>query len=283
MTRQQALIPMAAGECLQQQRKARKLSLAAIARDINLDETLLRKIEEGKAGHIAPVYRNGYIRSYANYLQIPPAEIQKLIDQTAPEEAALRTVFLSPPKSNPVENWSRAGSYVLASLLIGTLVWQFSHEAMRLSQNGSRQHNGPEEVQFSEPTSPQGLSLIGPLNASVTSLEVLHDGLVGGSEPAGKARVAVSDAVLPEGESRLQVSVTADSWVEISDADGRELEMDLLRGGSIKSYQGKMPFRILIGRASAVNLSMNGEAVDMTPFISDDVAQMTWPQHRQAR
>lgn len=264
MTRQQALIPMAAGECLQQQRKARKLSLAAIARDINLDETLLRKIEEGKAGHIAPVYRNGYIRSYANYLQIPPAEIQKLIDQTAPEEAALRTVFLSPPKSNPVENWSRAGSYVLASLLIGTLVWQFSHEAMRLSQNGSRQHDGPEEVQFSEPTSPQGLSLIGP-------------------EPAGKARVAVSDAVLPEGESRLQVSVTADSWVEISDADGRELEMDLLRGGSIKSYQGKMPFRILIGRASAVNLSMNGEAVDMTPFISDDVAQMTWPQHRQAR
>jgi len=54
--------------------------------------------------------------------------------------------------------------------------------------------------------------------------------------------------------------------------------MDLLRGGSKKSYQGKMPFRILIGRASAVRLSMNGEAVDMTPFISDDVAQMVWPR-----
>ena len=43
-----------------------------------------------------------------------------------------------------------------------------------------------------------------------------------------------------------------------------------------------MPFRILIGRASAARLSINGEAIDMTPFISDDVAQMTWPQHMQA-
>jgi len=92
---------------------------------------------------------------------------------------------------------------------------------------------------------------------------------------------AVSQVPLPAGEGRLRVSVSADSWVEISDADGKELEMDLLRGGSNKDYLGKTPFRILIGRASAVRLSMNGKAVDMTPFITDDIVQMTWPP-RQA-
>ena len=54
--------------------------------------------------------------------------------------------------------------------------------------------------------------------------------------------------------------------------------MDLLRGGSDKGYHGKPPFRILFGRASAVRLIMDGEAVDLTAFTRDDVAQLTWPQ-----
>ncbi|MFC1778653.1 RodZ domain-containing protein, partial [Pseudomonadota bacterium] len=32
------------------------------------------------------------------------------------------------------------------------------------------------------------------------------------------------------------------------------------------------------GRASAVRLLMDGEAVDLTGFTRDDVAQLTWPQ-----
>lgn len=282
MTRQQELIPMAPGEFLQQQRTLRKLSLATIAKAINLDEILLRKIEADDAGHIAPVYRNGYIQSYANYLQIPQEEIQKLIEQTAGEEESLRTVFSEPPKRNPVDNWLRASSYVLASLLIGTLAWQFTHEAVRLSQNGSRLQSGQGESQSAGVAEQPGQALTGPVNASIASLDVLHDGQLKANDTAGQAWAAASRAPLPEGESRLQVSVSADSWIEISDADGRELEMDLLRGGSKKSYQGKMPFRILIGRASAVRLSMNGEPVDMTPFISDDVAQLSWPQQLQA-
>jgi len=87
---------------------------------------------------------------------------------------------------------------------------------------------------------------------------------------------------LPDGESRLQIFVSADSWVEITDATGRELEMDLLRGGSDREYQGQPPFRILFGRASAVRLLMDGEAVDLTAFTRDDVVQLTWPQQLQA-
>ncbi len=282
MTLQQELIPMAPGEFLQRQRILRKLSLETVARAINLDESLLRKIEQNDASHIAPVYRNGYIQSYASYLEIPQDEIQKLIDQTTDEEASLRTVFSEPPKRNPVDNWLRASSYVLASLLIGTLAWQFTHEAVRLSQNGSRLPGGQEELQSADATAQPGQALTGPVNASIAALDVLHDGQVRGADSVGQAWAVASKTPLPAGESRLQVSVSADSWIEISDADGTELEMDLLRGGSKKSYQGKMPFRILIGRASAVRLSMNGEPVDMTPFIRDDVAQMRWPQQFQA-
>lgn len=283
MTRQQELIPIAAGGFLKQQRKALKLSLAAVARTINLDETILRAIEDNEADHIAPVYRKGYIQTYANYLKIPQDEIRKLLAQTPAAEEPLHAIFSAPPKRSVVDKWLRASSYVLASLLIGTLAWQFTHEAVRLSQNGSRLHNGQQEVQSANTTSLPGQTLTGPVSASIASLDILNDTPAKSSDAAGQTLATVSRAPLPEGEGRLQVNVSADSWIEINDADGRELELDLLRGGSKKSYQGKLPFRILIGRASAVRLSVNGEAVDLTPFVSDDVARMTWPQQLPAQ
>jgi cytoskeleton protein RodZ len=121
----------------------------------------------------------------------------------------------------------------------------------------------------------------GPVNASIAPLGALHNNETGGLDTAEQAWAAVSRPALPAGESRLQISVSADSWIEITDANGQELEMDLLRGGSDKAYHGKPPFRILFGRASAVRLSMDGEPVDLTSYTQDDVAQLTWPQKLQ--
>ena len=110
----------------------------------------------------------------------------------------------------------------------------------------------------------------------------LHDSEITGLDTAEQAWAAISHPVIADGESLLEISVSADSWVEITDVDGQELEMDLLRGGSNKSYHGKPPFRLLFGRASAVRMSMDGEPVDLTPFAREDVAQLTWPQKLQA-
>jgi len=284
MKQQKDLIPMTPGEYLKQQRLERKLSLEAVAQAIGLDDKLLRDIEAGQAEHIAFVYRNGYIRTYAKYLQIPEDKINEMVSSAEAKVPVVRNIFSAPPKRNPMDNWLRATGYVLASLLIGTLAWQFTHEAVRLSQNGSRLHSVNEGLAGNESIIEQDRAqeLKGPVNASIAPLGVLHDDKTGGLDTAERAWAAVSRPVLPPGESRLQISVSADSWIEITDADGQELEMDLLRGGSDKAYHGKPPFRILFGRASAVHLSVDGEPVDLTSFTRDDVAQLTWPRTTQA-
>jgi cytoskeleton protein RodZ len=73
----------------------------------------------------------------------------------------------------------------------------------------------------------------------------------------------------------LAVSTSADTWVEISDADGKQLEMDLVRAGSNREYQGTAPFKVMIGRASAVEMVMDGETVDLGPYTRGNVARMT--------
>jgi cytoskeleton protein RodZ len=270
---QQELIPLAPGEYLKQHRLQKKLSLAAVAKAIKLDENLLNEIELDQADHIAPVYRKGYIEAYARFLKIPADKIPLLVTSSAEKEPVIRNIFALPPSRNPLDKWLRATSYVVASLLIGTLAWQFTHEAVRLSQGGSQL---PRDI----PAAKREVN--GPVNASIASLGALHGNNIEGEDTAEQAWAAISQPVLPEGESRLQISVSADSWIEITDATGLELEMDLLRGGSEKSYHGKPPFRILFGRASAIRLSMDGEPVDLTAHTVDDVAQLSWPQESTA-
>lgn len=281
---QQELIPMATGEYLKSLRSKRKLSLAEVANEIHLDERVLDAIERDAANHIAVLYRNGYIQTYARFLRVPADEIPALLVSSATQEPALQNIFTTPPKRNLAEKWLRASSYVLASLLIGTLAWQFTHEAVRLSQNGS-QLQKPATTENVATPEPQQQKYTGPVNASIAPLGALHGANPDGVDTAEKAWAAVTKPALPalpEGESRLQVVVSADSWVEITDLTGKQLEMDLLRGGSDRSYHGLPPFRILLGRATAVRLSMDGEEVDLTPFTRDEVAQLTWPQELHA-
>jgi cytoskeleton protein RodZ len=282
MNQQHELIPVETGDYLKRHRLDRKLSLEEVAEAINLDEKLLADIEEERADHIASVYRSGYIQVYARYLQIPEKDIRNLVSSGQRDEPVVRNIFSVAPKRNPMDKWLRATGYVLASLLIGTLAWQFTHEAVRLSQNGSRLGSGGENAVGSANTPDQVQDVRGPVNASIATLGALHGSGEDAPDTAEQAWAAVSRPALPDGESQLQISVSADSWVEITDANGQELEMDLLRGGSDKDYHGKPPFRILFGRASAVRLSMDGEKVDLTAFTRDDVAQLSWPQMLQA-
>ena len=284
MKQQHDLIPMTTGEFLKQERIARKLSLADVSDAISLDENLLTEIEMEQVTKLAPVYLKGYIRVYARYLQVPGDKIEALVSASGSPEPAIQNIFSAPPRSNPMDKWLRATSYVLASLLIGTLAWQFSHEAVRLSQDGSQFDEGADNLQRIENTIKldQAKNIRGTVNASIAPLGALHGDNDEGVDAAEEAWAAVSRPPLPDGESRLQLIVSADSWVEITDADGQQLEMDLLRGGSEKGYHGKPPFRILLGRASAIRLSVDGEPVDLTGYSADDVVQLTWPTPLQA-
>lgn len=282
MNQQTPLLPMQTGGFLKQRRLERKLSLEEVSAAVKLDIKLLADLEEDRLLSVARIYRDGYVKTYARYLEVPEDVIASLLGSPGQEEPGqtepgVRNIFPILSRRSPADKWLRAISYVLASLLIGTLAWQFTHEAVRLSQNGSRLQNpAPVDPSSNENVTQQEFE--NTVKASIAPLGALHENTSQTSDPAEQAWQAITRAPLAEGESSLQISVSADSWVEISDATGQELEMDLLRGGSDEYYHGQPPFRILVGRASAVRLSIDGEAVDLSALSRDDVAQFSWPQ-----
>jgi cytoskeleton protein RodZ len=285
MSSQKELIPMRPGDLLRYEREQKGLSIERASMQSRIKPTVLEAIESGETGDIPSVYLKGYIRNYARFLEVDLSGIEDHMENVKGAEPAVRTVFTVQSKRGKAEKWLKASSYLAASALIATLAWQFTHQAVQFSQGDAQLSTATavsgENAANRTPSTGAELRPSGThLSASIASMEVLggnsedSQGLVTGdwSSLAGVAQTP-GDQGLPE--HRLNIATSADTWVEISDAAGEQLELDLIRAGTSREYQGQAPFEVMIGRASAVQLSMDGKAVNLGPHTRGNVARLT--------
>jgi cytoskeleton protein RodZ len=286
MTRQKELIPMRPGDILRYEREQKGLTIEQASGQSRIKPSVLTAIETGETGEIPSVYLRGYIRNYARFLGVDPADLDAHMEHVKGAEPGVRTVFTVSSNRGNTEKWLKASSYLAASALIATLAWQFTHEAVRFSQGDSQLTTatavttGNGEL-ASQETGPDARPPNTHLNASIASVEILGKrGELTGDSAAEQAWAAISGA--PETGANdgtrphsLSISTSADTWVEISDATGDQLELDLIRAGSSREYRGQAPFEVMIGRASAVVLNMDGNTVELGPHTRGNVVRMT--------
>ncbi|MGI8740310.1 MAG: RodZ domain-containing protein [Gammaproteobacteria bacterium] len=67
-----------------------------------------------------------------------------------------------------------------------------------------------------------------------------------------------------------------DSWTEVTDASGKQLMYGTVSAGEARSVAGEAPFEVLLGRASSVQVTINDEAFDSSPFVrTNETARFT--------
>jgi cytoskeleton protein RodZ len=273
---------MRPGDVLRYEREQQGLTLELAAAKSRIKLTVLEAIETGETGDIPSVYLRGYIRNYARFLGVDTAGLEPEIVQVKGAEPQVRTVFTMKNRRNAGEKWLKASSYLVASALIATLAWQFTHEAVRFTQGESKLTSSPESTDLSGETQrSEARPSNTHLNASIASMETLgKPGKIASDSAAEQAWAAINEKTEPtlmasSDIHRLSITTSADTWVEIKDASGNQLEMDLIRAGSSRDYSGMAPFEVMIGRASAVELGMDGLAVDLGPHTRGNVARVT--------
>ena len=280
MSNQKELIPMRPGDTLRHERQQKGLSLERAARESRIKISIIEAIETGEIAHIPSVYLKGYIRNYARFLGVDPAEFEGQIQEVQGAEPEVRSVFIGNTGRGGAEKWLKVSSYLAASVLIAALAWQFTHEAVRFSQ-GETRINESAQVEPGGGEYEQAPALEEPsrarthLNASLAAVDVTQQGgeRVGGNA-AQEAWAALEDPASIEGQHTLSLTTSADTWVEIFTADDQQLEMDLIRAGSSRVYRGPGPFRVMVGRASAIVISLDGQVVDLSPHTNGDVANL---------
>lgn len=75
------------------------------------------------------------------------------------------------------------------------------------------------------------------------------------------------------GETRLELRVSDDSWVEVHAADGSKLVIDLLHKGETRTVTGKAPLSVLLGNAAGVEISVDGKPFDHRRYDRDNIAR----------
>lgn len=66
----------------------------------------------------------------------------------------------------------------------------------------------------------------------------------------------------------------ADCWTQVTDGNGKVLLSALKRKGDNVDLSGKPPFAVRLGYARGVQMTYNGQAVDVAPFTSGETARL---------
>ncbi|MDR7331474.1 helix-turn-helix domain-containing protein [Roseateles asaccharophilus] len=86
------------------------------------------------------------------------------------------------------------------------------------------------------------------------------------------AAVAPTPTV-PAGQA-LRVTATAETWVEVVDAQGQTLLSRLLREGEQQLLGGSAPYKVRVGNVAGTRIEWRGAAVDLAGRSKDNVARL---------
>jgi cytoskeleton protein RodZ len=73
----------------------------------------------------------------------------------------------------------------------------------------------------------------------------------------------------PDGKNVLAIQAHQDSWVEIKRADNTVVASNLLKAGTVESFDLNGPVSMVIGNAGGVNVTLRGAAIDVTGNASN--------------
>ncbi|MDX5334423.1 MAG: DUF4115 domain-containing protein [Gammaproteobacteria bacterium] len=279
------------GHVLRTARETKGLSQAEVATDLHLPRRVIEALERDDYAALpeTTTYLRGYIRSYAKHLGLDAAPLLESVEHLlgpAPEWAPAVPAAAIEPGFRGM-HWVSGGVAALMVVLLaawwmGDSVEQPVREIVAEAPDDSLRL--ADEVIDARPAAvapagqPTAMSRdetpAGPMQAAAA--EPVEQPLHAAASPQTPEPVSV--ASLPEdalpvagerndgrdaaGEDRLHLGFSEESWAEVYDANGEQLLYGLFSQGAERNLRGTAPFRIMLGYAPGVEVSINGEYYD---------------------
>ncbi|GEM_PF-563363 len=218
---------------------------------------------------------------------LPPAPVS--IAPAAPPPIVLPTF----PAAEPVVATTRSNTTLL--LIVGALLpvlalgWYFRADlaptlfeaAVEQTAENAAQSQLPP-IQNEADAAPAAAA---PAPAAVTSAPASSPAT---SEPAPPAEVAAStssaptvgaETTAPAAVAPLEVTVEfmKTAWLSVTGGNGRTVLTGKIREGERRELTGQPPYQFIIGKANAVNVTVNGEPFDVMAHARGNVARFTLP------
>lgn len=94
------------------------------------------------------------------------------------------------------------------------------------------------------------------------------------SSPTVATAAAVATAAPVDAAGVVILSVTSDSWVDVTDGEGVKRVSRIVRNGETLSMGGVAPWSVKIGNAGGVKVTLRGEPIELAAFTRNNVARL---------
>ena len=272
--------PATVGGILRQAREEQGLSTEAFAEVLRFSVRQIEHIENDDYQALpgATLVR-GFIRGYAKFLRLDPHALIAQLDAAVPQNSS----DVRPPSSiaGPV-GVSGLGGGSVRMIAVALVVLAVCVFGLYLFVEADEQVLSQAQVQLEQVNKtalPAGNSQTSAESQSVASVNAETPPLLAPEADATVVALSEQADVEPVAISAPVVGLLLEfddlSWVEARDANQAVVLVGEFPKGTRKVVEGKAPFTLWIGRASAVRVSNQGRVIDLKAFTREDVARLT--------
>ncbi len=287
------------GNVLRRARMAKGLSIEEVSRQLRLTPQQIEAIEKEDFDKLpGRIFMRGFVRNYANFVHLDPAPLLLSLPGSAPVTMANEQlpssggspVAFTAAKRQTSNNNRLVKVIFLFALAIGAYaVYENTDWNSRFTQKTAR-----NEVHINSDTASVEIDL--PLTANPKNsihfqqskpLDIIP--LPETKKPEADAQIKTEVISIPlehkipvvtekstttapaiDDSGNLSFKLGADSWIKVVDGAGVALMEQIKKAGSELTLTGKKPLSIVLGNATGVNLTYNGNEVDLVPYKKND-------------
>lgn len=259
------------GAPLREARIHRGLSVEDVSNSLHLEIKLIKNIEAEVIDQLPPPsFVKGYLRNYARLLDMEPEALLTAFAEVCGDGEPTLTQVIKYREASSKDAGPRYATWLVVIVLVLSLgAWWWSKlmtsateddEVSTISSEPEAVANDVLPIEFmAEPELSKEVVEEAPIAIEETTAEVPEE-----------APVSIEPVL-----SRLTFEFKEDSWVEVNDAQGKRLYVNMARAGQKKLIEGEAPFKVLLGNAPGVRVEFNGELYDQTKHNRKGVARFT--------
>jgi cytoskeleton protein RodZ len=258
------------GRRLAAERERLGLSVGEIAGRLRLHPKQVQAIESESLPPLPAPFLRGFVRNYAKEVRLDPAPLlAELNARLGPQQGG--TQGLAPARSGssltaPSEHGSRR--IVLIGVLAALIVLAVLG-GLATRSDKARVEPAPPTTKPAAPVAPP------PAPAGAVEPKVEPVAAPPAEIPAPAPATGAGTPAAAPAES-VRMSFRAQSWVEVTQADGKVIHSQINEAGTEQRVEGKPPLKVVIGNASGVSLDYRGKPVDLKPSTNpENVARIT--------
>ena len=262
------------GTLLATARAAKGVSLAKAATQLHCDEVLLRALEADRFEELgAPVFVQGHLRRYADYLGAPTEQLMGAWATLRAEKLAepdLARIPRAPVRAVDPKVWTRRAVVAGITVLIAAAAWL-------ILGWGSSSAPAPVVPTPAAVAKPSPAPALAPVT---TSVPVSTPAPAPAVTPDAARAPTTDPTPVSTGAAVLRLVPRQSSWIEVYDASNRRRYYGNAAAGTPLALRGEAPFSVVLGRADAVAIELDGRPITLpaafvynaTAFVTIDAA-----------